>query len=252
MKFTFGICTTLGSEQKIKEIISSIERNNILPSNCEIIIIGNVLKPCFSKINIQIFPFDESKKTGWITKKKNIIAQKAKFENIVYMHDYIILEDDWYKTMCDYGNNWNLLMTRINNYDGSRYRDWILCGDWKCNPFIKPNTANGLLPYTEKRLSKWMYFSGAYWLAKKQFMLDYPLDESLCWGEGEDVEWSYRVKAITDFSLNENTEVRINKSGKERYFTDCDSEYLNKTYDRLTRADRELPLQVELNPRKNL
>ena len=241
MKFTFGICTTLGNEDRIRDIISSIEDNQIPSSDCEIIVVGNVIKPCFTNINVKIFPFDESEKEGWITRKKNIITENAKFENIVYMHDYIVLDDGWYKSMCEYGNNWDLLMTRVINHDGSRYRDWALCGSWVHNPFIEEETMKALLPYEEQRLTKWMYFSGAYWLGKKKFMQEHPLDEILGWGQGEDVEWSYRVKKSTNFCLNKDSVVKVNKSGKMAALTESNQEYLDKIHDLITQSG-DIPL----------
>ena len=244
MKFTFGICTTPGNEQRVENILSSIKENNIPPSNCEVVVVGSALLPMFTSFDVRVIPFDESKKPGWISKKKNIITEKAKFENIVYMHDYIVLEKDWYKSMCEYGNKWDLLMTRINNHDGTRYRDWVLCGSWVNNPFVKPNTTRALLPYEEKRLSRWMYFSGAYWVAKKEFMEKCPLDESLGWGEGEDVEWSLRAKRNTDLFLNQNSSVRVNKPGKDSWVSLCDQKYLDKIYNLLISDDGQLPVQV--------
>ena len=245
MNFTFGICTTSGNKERVKNIISSIKRNNVPPSKCEIVVVGNVFLPGFTQYIVRVIPFDETKKSGWITKKKNIITERATFENIVYMHDYVVLEDGWYKTMCDYGGDWDLLMTRINNHDGTRYRDWALCGSWINNPFVEPNTTKALVPYEEKRLSRWQYFSGAYWIAKKEFMKANRLDETLGWGEGEDVEWSLRVKRKTNFLLNESTSVKIDKLGKASWMTDCDQEYLDKIYDSLTADGSPLPYQVD-------
>jgi hypothetical protein len=56
-----------------------------------------------------------------------------------------------------------------------------------------------------------MYVSGAYWVAKKQFMTDYPLNEDLSWGEGEDVEWSYRARKTWRYKMNTLSRVRFNK-----------------------------------------
>ena len=60
-------------------------------------------------------------------------------------------------------------------------------------------------------LSKYMYISGAYWVAKKEVMLEFPLDENLCWGEGEDVAWSKQVREKYTFSMNPYSTVRTLK-----------------------------------------
>jgi hypothetical protein len=46
-----------------------------------------------------------------------------------------------------------------------------------------------------------MYVSGSVMIVRKEFMLDNPLDENLGWGEGEDVEWSLRVRKFWDYKI---------------------------------------------------
>jgi len=64
-----------------------------------------------------------------------------------------------------------------------------------------------------------MYISGAYWVAKKKFMLENVLNEKLKWGQGEDVEWSIRVRKITNFVINERSIVKLMKY-KDRIFNE--------------------------------
>ena len=47
-----------------------------------------------------------------------------------------------------------------------------------------------------------MYISGTFFCVKKDFFLENLLDESLVWGEGEDVEWSLRIRDKTQFKMN--------------------------------------------------
>jgi hypothetical protein len=241
MKFTFGICTTAGNKLRIENIIRSIELNNVPSSDCEVIVVGSDDLDISTDLNIRYFPFDESVKKGWITRKKNMITDNAIFPNIVYMHDYIVLEEGWYQSMCEFGEDWDLLMNKIVNIDNSRFRDWTLVGGDRHNLFVEEGTSRNLLPYNEKRLSKWMYFSGAYWLAKKKFMAECPLDEDLTWGEGEDVEWSYRAKEKTTFKLNENAVVRVNKPDKPAFFQLAKQNYLDDTYKYLVKKHGSLP-----------
>jgi hypothetical protein len=39
-------------------------------------------------------------------------------------------------------------------------------------------------------------------------MEDHPLDDNLCWGQGEDVDWSKRVRQRYNFSMNSYSTVR--------------------------------------------
>lgn len=197
--FSFGIITGGFNDHFLSIVVDSI-RNLNLP-NYEIIIVGNTNVKC--DVNI---PFDESSKQMWITKKKNIITNNAKYDNIVYLHDYVIFDRDWYNGYKLFGDNFDICMNVILNNDGSRFRDWCI---WE--PSRIGNSGPGLMPYDITDLSKFMYISGSYWVAKKQVMLDFPLDESLIWGQGEDVLWSKQVTSKYEFSINTNSVVRLLK-----------------------------------------
>ena len=47
--------------------------------------------------NVSCAPLTTNNNILYNSKKKNIITQNAKYENIVYMHDYIVLDNNWYK-----------------------------------------------------------------------------------------------------------------------------------------------------------
>ena len=192
MKFTFGIITSPGTDGFIQQIVDSICDENI--PNYEIIIIGGNI--AYETDELKVIPFDETKKRMWITKKKNLITKNAKYDNIVYMHDYITLMPGWYEGFVKYGNDFQVCMTPILNADNSRFRDWTL---W----FDDPNPdRQRLLPYDVTDLSKFMYISGAYWVAKKTLMEEFPLDEELSWGESEDIKWSKQVREKHPFKIN--------------------------------------------------
>jgi hypothetical protein len=222
MNFTFGIITYKGNENYINQIIDSIEKENI--PNYEIIIVGefNTLREkCI------VVPFDETIKQGWITRKKNIITNLAQYENIVYMHDYIRLEEGWYKGQLESGNNFKIRMDKIINFNGERFRDWSI---WVHNG----NEMDGiigrdaLIPYDMTHLSKYMYISGSYWIAKKDVMQEFPLNENLLWGMGEDVLWSKEVRNVHSFNMNSNSSVKIMKPSKDRVFNEPNEEKINK------------------------
>jgi hypothetical protein len=218
MNFTFGIITYKGNENYINQIIDSIEKENI--PNYEIIIVGEfntIREKCI------VVPFDETIKQGWITRKKNIITNLSQYENIVYMHDYIRLEEGWYKGQLESGNNFHVRMDKIINYDGERFRDWCM---WVHNHNEMDSIIgrDALIPYDITHLSKYMYISGSYWIAKKEFMEKYPLDENLCHNFGEDVAWSKIIREIIDFNINVNSSVKIMKPGKDRVFNEPNEE----------------------------
>ena len=212
MDFTFGIITNGSNDNYIQEIVESIYKQSI-PSY-EIIIVGNTN---IIGNNITNIRFSETQKHAWITRKKNIITENSQYENIVYLHDYIKLEDGWYEGQLKSGNDFHIRMDKIINYDGTRFRDWCI---WPHNGNEMDNIIGRdcLIPYDMTHLSKYMYISGSYWISKKHVMEEYPLNESLSWGEGEDVLWSKQVREKYNFNINQNSSVKILKPNKDKVF----------------------------------
>ena len=128
--------------------------------------------------------------------------------------------------MVQFGDDWDVMSNRQVNLDGTRFRDWCLWPgrDVRKNPYVE-KAHKCLLPYSIKHLTKFMYLSGGYWVAKKHVMERFPLDEKLAWGEGEDVEWSKRVRQQYKFTMNENSVVRLAKQ-KYQHFVPADPEYI--------------------------
>lgn len=204
MKFTFGIITSGSCDDVLNQVIDSIEFQNI--PEYQILVVGN---SHVSRDNTFIIPFIENIRPAWITRKKNLITTNARYENIVYTHDYVVFEDDWYQGFLQFGENFNICMNKFVNPDYSRFRDWVI---WPHNDnfmdgIVLPNR-ECLIPYDMTHLSKYQYISGTYWVAKKNIMMDNPLNENLSWGQGEDVEWSKKCRIKYDFSMNPYSTVR--------------------------------------------
>ena len=231
MDFSFGIISNGGNYNYLNKLIESINEQKI--KNSEIIIVGNIDKEyILDKRNINFINFEENIKKGWITKKKNLITTNSKFENIVYMHDYLLLHKNWYKGYIKFGNNFDIAMNKIVNPDNTRYRDWTL---WPHNEnfideIIKDNSC--LLPYSVLDLSKYMYISGAYWVAKRDVMEEFPLNEDLLWGQGEDVEWSKRIRNKYRFSFNKYSKTKLQKQ-KNPEFKKISKKQLKNIYSNL-------------------
>ena len=227
MKFTFGIITDGLNTDRVNQIIKSIRDENI--KEYQIVIVG----PTFDHVGediTNIFFVDQfagSAQPAWITKKKNLITENAKYDNIVYMHDYYALERGWYLGQLAKGEDFSVRMDKIVNIDGSRFRDWCIWphnGNWMDNEIGR----ECLIPYNISHLSKFMYISGGYWVAKKHVMKEFPLNENLLWGQGEDVLWSKQVREKYKFSMNPFSIVNIIKPGKDKVFDEISNERLKK------------------------
>lgn len=223
MDFTFGIVTSGTADDYLNTIIDSIEKQNI--KNYEVLIVGN---SSVQRNKTTVIPFDENQRPAWITRKKNIITKNAKYENIVYAHDYISFSDNWYEGFLKFGNDFDLCMTKMTTLDGLRFRDWCIC-PWENAGILNivGPSFKCILPYDENRFKEHMYFSGSYWVSKKEVMLQFPLDENLVWGQGEDVYWSLQVSKKYEFSMNVESEVKLIKQ-KNVGFSLADQETIEK------------------------
>lgn len=201
MQITFGIITNGNNNLFIKKIHQSIVSQNI-DDKFEIIIVGGSDPQLEYTTHI---PFDESIKEGWISKKKNIIANVANYDNIVLMHDYIYLDDLWYHHFKNFSDDWDVCMNSVINHDGQRHRDWITWPEW-C-----PEKDMIFLDYEDHSKTEEMYVSGSYFCVKKDFLLSYPINEELCWGKGEDVEWSSRIRHVWNYKCNPDCKVLLLK-----------------------------------------
>lgn len=222
MKFTFGIITSPESHVYLQQVVDSISEQSIPSDSFEIVVVGG--SEAYRDDNMTVIPFDHSKKRLWITRQKNVITENAKYENVVYLHDYVSITPGWYEGFKKFGNDFDICMTPILNGDGSRYRDWTI---WIADDDPDCHNRNRLLPYNVTNLTRFMYISGAYWIAKRAVMQRFPLDERLCWGESEDVLWSRQVREYYQFSINTNSTAKLLKF-KDRVFNEITPEKMKQ------------------------
>jgi len=177
MDITFGIITS-GNDEFINKTIDSIEAEQI--PNYEVIIVG-----AFSGIrkNTIVIPFDLN--ISAVSIKKMMIAEKAKYPILVLLHDYIRLKPGFYDGFVRFGSDWDVASCQILQRDGKRGLDWLGL----------PNDSiygNVLLPYDYSN-PKGQYVPGNFFIVKKDFLIKYPFNVNLIWGESEDIEWSKRI-----------------------------------------------------------
>lgn len=204
----WSFCITTGYENinQLEEIVDSIRCLNI--PNYEILFIGDLHTDLGDSLNgddISHINFDDSIKPRWITKKKNILAQTARYENIAMMHDYHVFDKDWYAYFQNFETEWDICSCAQLFINGHRVpMDWSL---WD-----KPGAGRAwALPYDNWNETHYMYLAGAFFIVKKSVMLAEPLNEDLLWNEEEDVEWSLRVRDKYRMICNGNSIVRHNK-----------------------------------------
>ncbi len=178
-RWSFGIITNGKKNDWVEKQIQSIKSQKI--SYYEIIVCGTYFNR--KERNFKYIQFNEKDELGWITKKKNLICENAKYENLVVLHDRIVLDKDWYKGMKKYGNYFEVLSCKVHNDQGGRCGDWITYGN-RFGMFGKI----GVLDY--KDWDKNGYIDGALYILKKSVWKKVKWDETLFWNQGEDAKLS--------------------------------------------------------------
>ena len=204
IQWTFGIVTGYQDTERLTKIIKNIISLSI--PEFEILIIGGDRNDyLYEHENVRFIDFDESIKPLWITRKKNLLCQEAKYENVVLMHDYHVFDSDWYKNFKLFGTDWDICSCPQYLITGARNpMDWSL---WD-----KPGHGRAWsLDYNDWTQTQYMYISGGFFIVKKYVILEEPLNESLGWNEEEDVEWSLRVRDKYVMKCNGKSVVRHNK-----------------------------------------
>jgi hypothetical protein len=201
MNFTFAITTDYSNISRLNQVRESIYNLNI--PNYEVLVIGG--KDYSHYIDTTFLYFNDKKYPGWTTKKKNILVETARYENVVLMHDYFLFDANWHKSFVEFGNDWDICSNQQLLIDGKRhFTDWVTWDD----PVFPRYTS---LSYDDWSRTRYMYMSGGYFIVKKHVVMDNPFNESLMHGQAEDVEWSLRVRDKYRMVCNGNAIVRHNK-----------------------------------------
>jgi len=196
MSWSFIICTDgISNLRFIPLIIESIRKQNI--PNYEILFTVEKKTPFFLnekdvKDDVKVIYVD-TYKDKQITLKKNEAAKHAMYDNLCFLHDYIILSDNWYEGFQQFGYDWNVSTTKLINSNGSRIWDWCV--------FKHPELGHKNVDY-DMEATPYHYATGNNFCCKRLFFLENPLNPELCWGHGEDVLWSRSIQHKWNYKLN--------------------------------------------------
>lgn len=166
-QWSFVIITRGGRDAILKQSVDAINLQNI-PSY-EIIVVGATEdKPYKDWMKVTHIPFTERDDKGWITRKKNIGCERARYENILVLHDDVVIDENWFKTMKEWGNNWEFCnMDIVSNptlswFSEVQGRNVVLeKGDWNENYYVGGHVI-GIKKFVW-RLCKWnenLYYGG--------------------------------------------------------------------------------------------
>lgn len=185
--WTFGMLTTGARLENVERFITSVEENCREPY--EVLIVSPVPLPSIeSRRGVRVLLFSEHDELGWITRKKNLIAERARYSDILICHDRFTLDRDFTRSFADWGYAYGLAAVRVRLEDGRRGLDWGVVSSQN-----HVYSSGGLLDY--RAYSQYVYVPGGATVIRKAFWRDFPWNDNLFWNEHEDVELCRRVQS---------------------------------------------------------
>ncbi|KKR31123.1 MAG: hypothetical protein UT65_C0038G0009 [Parcubacteria group bacterium GW2011_GWF2_39_8b] len=198
---------TTGQNKEFLERFIISAYHELQNTDYEIIVVGPPkldLSYIPKKIRLVHVPYRElhiSTISGAISKKKNFGVKQAKYDKVVISHDYLYFLPGWKKGYDKFGD-FTVCTNVVLDQEGERQKDWVV---WDY-----PGVGMGLLPYTEE-FTQYQIIVGNYFVVKRDFFLENPINENLRWGEGEDVDWSLSIRKKIKFRINTESKVQFSK-----------------------------------------
>lgn len=188
---TVGILTLGERPEELRRLLESVHK--YCPFDHEVIIVSprDVDTSPYDG-PLQRIHFQERDDVGWITRKKNLICERASHTDIVICHDRFELTKGFFESFHTWGHAYGIAGPKVRLPDGRRALDWgIVRG---------PNHSwsdGGLLEYRD--YSAHAYVPGGITMIRKPFWKVFPWAEDLFWNEHEDVELCRRVQCGGEF-----------------------------------------------------
>jgi GT2 family glycosyltransferase len=188
---TIGILTLGDRPRELEHLLASVRLHCHLPH--EVIIVSpEGIDTSAYKSHFQHIPFSERDDYGWITRKKNLICDRARYSDIIVCHDRFHFSKDFFSFYEDWGCGYGIAGPKVRLPDGKRGLDWgIVRGSnhtW---------SRGGLLEYRD--CSPHAYIPGGVTMIRKSFWRHFPWAEDLFWNEHEDVELCRRIQRSGEF-----------------------------------------------------
>jgi GT2 family glycosyltransferase len=184
--WTFGMLTTECVSTTSSGSSSRSRRTARVPTRFSIV--SPIALPELERYRgVRVLRFDQHDDLGWITRKKNLIAQEAAYSDILVCHDRFLLSEGFSQSFADWGYSYGIAAVRVRLEDGRRGLDWGVVSSQN-----HVYSSGGLLDY--RAYSQYVYVPGGATLIRKSFWKSFPWNDNLFWNEHEDVELCRRVQ----------------------------------------------------------
>lgn len=192
--WTFGILTSGRSPQACR-MVREIQALRL--PEYEIVLCGPEPGPCLDEPRVRRIDLDRPEPRGWITRKKNLIAEEARFENLFLLHDRFRLPGNFSAAVGLLGPAPGITTfpqlffpepSRTAFYRNVDYQATLPVGE--CMRSAERLVNFRLDQFAYPRYNDWretFHVNGGAYLARRSLWNAVPQDEALFHGEWEDV-----------------------------------------------------------------
>jgi glycosyltransferase involved in cell wall biosynthesis/SAM-dependent methyltransferase/predicted O-methyltransferase YrrM len=119
--FSFCIITNGKRPDKLQKEIDSIRSLNI--PDYEILIAGQL--PLGMPVDgFSFHPMADAASCGRLGEMRNYLCSQARYDILVVADDDLVFLEDFYKGLCQFGKDFDVVNVRLLNPDGTRFWDW--------------------------------------------------------------------------------------------------------------------------------
>ena len=177
---SFCIITNGKRPAKLRQEIESIRALKI-PA-VEILVGGDV--PAGLGEDVIVLPLPEAAQAGRLGEMRNRLVERARFDHLVVADDDMIFHADFFSELKQFGEDYEVLCTRLLNPDGSRFWDWATVGGPR---------GQTILDYDES--DPFVYVTGGLCVMKASVADRVQWDAGRGFYQSEDVDFSRRLQA---------------------------------------------------------
>ena len=177
--YSFCIITHGQRAEKLRQQIASIRALNI-PA-FEILVGGEV--PAGLDKDILIVPVPDAARNGRLGEMRNRLVERARFDHLVVSDDDMLFHADFYTGLQQFGEDYDLLCSRLLNPDGTRFWDWATVGGPR---------GQTILDYDE--VDPFTYITGGLCVMKASVATRVQWDEGRGFYQAEDLDFSRRLQ----------------------------------------------------------
>jgi hypothetical protein len=190
-QITFGVVTGGTNNQNLERIIKSLDAlRSDSRITFEIIVCGpeDFKLPAHLRSLVDTYLVEPMEHLGLplTNLKKNLIANHAKFSNLIISHDRYIYSKSVIDNLLEFGGDFDVCTFEAVDENDNPFPQWVSYShEWKNSLHLDSNSYESNI-----------YLNGGIFLVKKEVFLNQPINPLLFWGYGEDIEWSRRMKNV--------------------------------------------------------